>query len=361
MILNHQKFPFGIDLSDLSVKVAQLEKEKGRLVLGCYSRTEIPEETINKGEISQEKETHLIEILKRAVTETRGEAPKTKKCIVSLPEAESFVDVVSLPKMKKNEIAEAVNWEAEAHIPFKIEDVYLDWQIIKPLRPEAGKMSVLIGAMPKKIVNDYLRILKSAQLQPIAFEIESIATARSLIKNSFAPEPVMIVDFGSKRTSFIIFSGQTIIFTASSTFSNKNFIQKIAQALNIKPQEAFDLKVKKGLRLKDRPELKEVMEDELTELILTIQKYLEYFHSHPTPQHCRQPLIKKIITCGGGANLAGLDEFLEDKLKISVQTGNPWVNILEPPLAEVPELPYEESVAFTTALGLALRGLHEND
>ena len=66
---------------------------------------------------------------------------------------------------------------------------------------------------------------------------------------------------------------------------------------------------------------------------------------------------EKIFLCGGGANLKGLTNFLSLELKIPVELGNPWTNILPEPLREVPELPYEKSLAFTTTLGLSLRGI----
>ena len=358
-MLLRKKYPFGIDISDRSIKVAQLEKGGDGLALSCYSRREIPAGVLEEGEIRNE--SVFLETLQKAIQEVKGVPPQIKKCVVSLPESESFVHMVSLPQMKKDELEEAIRWEAEAHIPYQIEDVYLDWQIIRPLKKTPGKLSVLIGAMPKKIVDDYAAVFKKTEFQPIVFEIESIATARALIKNSYSEDPLMLIDLGADRTSFIIFSGQTIIFTASSPFSNLKIVHRISETLEIDPREALEMKVRQGLSLKENPKLKKILESELGELVLSVEKYLNYFRSHPTPEHSNRPLISKIILCGGGANLAGLDEFLQEKLHLPVDIGNPWVNILKPPISEVPEIPYEESIAFTTALGLALRGIKEDD
>ena len=69
--------------------------------------------------------------------------------------------------------------------------------------------------------------------------------------------------------------------------------------------------------------------------------------------------VEKILLCGGGANLKGLANFLALELKSPVELGNPWINILPEPLKEIPELPYEKSLSYTSTLGLALRGIKE--
>ena len=99
----------------------------------------------------------------------------------------------------------------------------------------------------------------------------------------------------------------------------------------------------------------------LTDLTEQIKNYLEFYQSHAKHEHLKTSsvpsAISKIILCGGGAALKGIDSFLGLNLKIPVETANPWVNILRPPLREIPELSYDQSLRYTTALGLALRGI----
>ncbi|GAH90129.1 unnamed protein product, partial [marine sediment metagenome] len=84
-------------------------------------------------------------------------------------------------------------------------------------------------------------------------------------------------------------------------------------------------------------------------------------HTHSSHEHLPPDgeEIKKILLCGRGANLKGLTDFVSSGLKIPVELGNPWINILPEPLKQVPELVFEESLGYTTALGLALRGVHD--
>ena len=97
----------------------------------------------------------------------------------------------------------------------------------------------------------------------------------------------------------------------------------------------------------------------LVDLIQQIERHLDYYQTHASHEHLppNGKGVSKILLCGGGANLKGLPELLSLELKIPVELGNPWINILPTSLKELPDLPLEKSLAFTTAIGLALRGI----
>lgn len=354
--LNPKICGFGIDLSDLSIKIANLKKAGDEFALTSFGRQEIKEGAIEQGEIK--KEDDLIAAIKKAVREIKGEPLKTKYCIVSLPETVSFIQMVKMPLMSRQELAEAIKWELEAHIPLSREEIYYDWQIIEhppsdPAGRQADHLDVLIGVLPKKTVDPYLEVLKKAGLKPFIFEIESVATARALIKNGVAPAPLMIVDFGAKRTGLFIFSGRTIFFTTSLPVSNTSLVENLSKKLNISQAKARQIKFKVGLDLGRREsDVFEALQLPMNELAEKIQSYLDFYQEHGDAGN----KISRILLCGGGANLADLPEFLSDNLKMPVEIGNPWVNIFQEP-KEIPGLPSSEALAYTTALGLALRGV----
>ena len=149
--------------------------------------------------------------------------------------------------------------------------------------------------------------------------------------------------------------------------------------MKIDIKEAERLKLKYGLgvisknRLEEERKIlksrKKIIENKifealipaLTDLIEQIKRYLDYYQTHADNKRflSSSQKVKKILICGRGANLKGLSDFLSSELKIPVELGNPWINILPTFLKEVPELPFEESLGHTTALGLTLRGVKE--
>ncbi|MFC1789383.1 type IV pilus assembly protein PilM [Patescibacteria group bacterium] len=367
--LNLKPEAFGLDISDLSLKIAKLKKKGKFLSLDAFGETEIAPGIISEGEIKDVKS--LSKIIKEATRNTQGKL-KTKYVNCSLPEEKSFLQVIRLPKMKEVDMKKAAYFEAENYVPVSVDQLYLDSQKITPTKNNLDHSDVLIAALPKKIVNPYLSCLKEAGLKPLAFEIESQAITRALIKNEFSPSPILLIDLGATRTSFIVFSGYSVRFTGSISTSSQKFTEAIAQNLKINTTKAEYLKLKYGLRekiknkkksKKEKSEVFEALVPMLTDFVEQINKYLNYYQTHSFHEHLPESNKKlaKIFLSGGGSNLKGLIEFLSLELKIPVELASPWVNILPKPLKEVPALPFEESLGYTTALGLALRDIKNND
>lgn len=378
--LNLKPETFGLDISDLSLKIIKLKKRRNRISLTSFGETDIQKGIIEGGEIKDEK--GLAEIIKEAISKVKGEKLRTKYVVCSLPEEKSFLQVIQLPKMVNQELEGAVRFEAENYIPLPFEEVYLDFQKVQPLSDHLDHIDVLLAALPKKTIDLYVSSLRKAGLVPVALEVESQAISRAIVKGEISPFPVLLIDLGATRTGFIIFSGHSLSFTSSIPVSSQMFTEAIARSLNIDFFQAEILKRKHGLKTSQELHLKrepgsesfkkEVLEDRkifdamipsVIDLVEQIKNRLNYYRTHASHEHIyagnerSQGVVKKIILCGGGANLKELDNFFSSSLKIPVEIGNPWINILEEPLKEVPRLPYYESLKYTTAIGLALRGL----
>lgn len=353
-----KKDAFGLDISDFSLKLAKLEKAADCLRLASFGSFEIPEGVVVGGEVQQEEK--LSKIIREAVSKPQGKKLAVKHAILSLPEEKSFLDILQIPFLKEEETLEAVRFEAANRIPVALEDVYFDFEKIPSLIEKPEHQEVLIAATPKKIVDSYLIAVKKAGLQPQAAEIECLAVARALIKKDTVQKPLLIIDFGETRTSFVIYAGRGLRFTSTIPVSSGGLTRLIAKALGKNIKEAEELKQRNGLE--GEKQLFETMIPALTDLAEQIKTHLDYYKSH-TPQNGflrNGKTLEKILLCGGGANLKGLVNFLATELKVEVALGNPWINILKEPLKEVPELTFEKSLGYATALGLALRGIDKN-
>jgi len=354
---------FGLDFSDRCLRVVKLKKRGRFFDLASWKDLEIEEGVIKEGEIL--KEERLVRHLKEAINKVEGEKLKTKYVVASLPEKKAFLQVIRVPKMSFEELAGAIPFESENYIPLPIEEVYLDFQMVSLFSGSAPDcFDVLIAALPKRIVDSYVYCLEKAGFVPKALEIESQSIVRALIKNNFSPSPVFIIDFGRTRTSFIIFSGQSLRFTSSIPISSHQLTEAVAGELKITIDEAEKLKLKYGLRSLDKNiEGKKVISS-ITPWLLKMneaaKKYIDYYHNHiGVVAALNGGKIRKILLCGQGANLFDLPVFMTQGLKIPVERANPWINILPPTIKKVPKLEFNESLGYTTALGLALRAIQE--
>jgi len=371
-ILTLKPEAFGLDISDSSLKIAKLGKNGKFLSLASFGKTVIQPGVIEKGEVKNEKA--LTEVIKESLHNVSGKKLNARYVIASLPEKKSFLQVIQMPKMSEEELKKAVYFEAENYIPLPVEEVYLDFQIVTPVYDHLDHLDVLVVAFPKEIVDAYVNSLKKAGLNIKALEIESLAIARALIKNGLSPHPVLLIDFGENGTGLMIFSGYSLRFTSFIPISSKQFTETISDALGVSFQEAETLKLKHGLSKKYKIKMKNGIEKEikpgkiseallplLTDLTRQIEKYLGYYSTHVFHEHFRsnEKVVEKILICGGGANFKGISQFLSLNLKVPTELSNPWINILKGSLREVPELSFNQSQAFTCALGLALRGIKE--
>ncbi len=363
----------GLDISDLSLKIIKLKKRGKFLTLANWGKIEMKPGIIYDGAI--QNQDAFSQVLKDIFKQIKGNRVKTNNVVVSVTEKKSFSTVIQMPKMQEEEFRSAIPFEAENHIPLSLEESYLDFQVIPSIESNLDHNDVLLVAFPRDIIDDYIFCLKKAGLSVVAIENESQSISRALIKNEMSPSPVLIVDFGGSLTNLIIFSGYSVRFTSSIAVSSSQLTEAISQSLNINFNEAEGLKIDYGLEgagsnrkvRADSKIVKKNIFDAMTPVLLDlsrqIKRYLIYYQSHSQHEHLsgKNQGIEKVILCGRGANLKGLANFLALSLKLPVELGNPWINILPEPLKTVPEISYQESLGYTAALGLALRGANRNN
>ncbi len=357
-----KKLAFGLDLSDRSLKIVQFKKQKDQLFLSSFIKKNIPIGVVQGGIIRNEKE--LISILKGALNEIKGNPLTNKRVVCNLPEEKVFTRVIQLPLMKEEEIAQAIQWEAEAHIPMGIDEVYMDWQVIEPVVNHLNHVDILIAAAPRDLVNSYLSFLKNSGLQPIALEPESVAVVRSLIKPG-DHKPTIIVDLGTTGTNFVIFSARAIRFTSHTHISGRLFEDIIAKDLKISKKEAHQLKIKVGLdETKKKGRVYRTLKPLIDKLVQQINEYLDFYYDNIDHVHASEKKIGQVLLCGGDSLLINLPSYLEQKLKIPVKVGAPLRNISTANAKSKANLnkktifSKKESLTYNTAIGLAL---NEND
>lgn len=353
-----RKPAFGLDLSDASFKLVQIKNRGGKLYLSSFIKEDIPSGWIGEGEIKKPEE--LAALVKKIIKKAKGEAIQTKRVVCNLPEEKVFIRVIQMPRMKKEEMDKAIRWEAEAHIPLGINEVYLDWQIVGPSVRDSRNYEVLLAAAPKKIVENYLVFLKASGLEPIALEPESVAVTRSLLSSDDL-KPAIIVDLGTTGTNFVIFSDQSIRFTSHIHISGQFFNRAIMKELAVDEKEANQLKIKIGLdKTKGKGLVYKALEPIVNQLAEQIRDYIIFYQNQVAKVQEANGKIVQILLCGGDSLLSNLPAFLSQRLNLSVRVADPLVNLT---VSDKKQLIYgkglvfskKEAFVYTTALGLALR------
>lgn len=319
-----EKIYLGLDISDLSLKIAKVKKQGNSFKLEELKRIPLKKGIIENGIIKQPA------IFEQNITKTCIQC-KTKNIACSLPENKIFSKIIQIKKNSLWPLRQTIKKQLAQIIPLPINKVYLDSQIIKK---EKNSYKILIAAAPRKLVDSYLEILQKTECKVQALEIESIATARALIKKN-NKIPVFIIDTGALRTSFIIVYKNVIQFTASKPISNNSLVDIISKELQVSKKDAKKLKRNIGLDKKYKG-LYKALTVPLSDLAQTAQNYISFFETHIN----NKQKIGKILLCGGGANLKGLDEFLESKINIPVRIGGYFID--------------KDKLSYAVAIGLAI-------
>lgn len=350
-IFNFSESAFGLDLSDLSVKVVQMREKGEEKEVVSYGSSEIVRGSIVDGEII--KQDNVVMAIKKALEISWPEKIKNKKVICSLPETKAFLRIINLPEMKKEEVSEAIRWEIEANIPMSADQVYYDWQILdKKLTGEKGKMNVLVVAFSKKVINQFLETLELSGLSAAGMEIESIAQTRSLLSENDS-RTSLIVDLGDRRTSLLVIIGNIPCFTSSVPISGSGMTDVIAKMLSISSEEAEKTKLAYGIgSVSQNDIIFRAVKPTLDGLAIEIERTIDFYLSSLKYSSS----VDRIIICGGGSNMQGLIPYLSKSLNREVEMGNPWINFLT--LGKLPIIDKNKSVQYSTAIGLALKGLY---
>ncbi len=344
---------FGLDLSDLSIKAVWLDRSGDRDSIASFGSVPLALGNVVDGEIMNPEavKAAVLNLMEKAGPKKIG----TEKVICSLPETKAFLRIIVLPKMEKDEVKEAIKWEIEANIPLTLDQVYYDWQILDlNVAGEKGKMSVLVVAVARGVVDQFTEVLESAGLEVIGLETESIAQARSLLAEKNEKETTLIVDIGDRRTSFLIAIGSTPCFTSSVPLSSQMVTEAISKALKISFDEAEVMKIKHGLgSLAMKSPVLKAAEPVLESMAVEIERSIDFYLNSLR----YSSKVDSIVLCGGGSNMNGFLPYMTKRLGQPVESGNPWVNVRLG--REIPLIDRRQSVQYSTAIGLALRGLDE--
>jgi type IV pilus assembly protein PilM len=346
---------FGLDISDDSIKLAKLAKRGNALYLATGGKKDILPGIVSEGEIKRTAD--MSGAIKELLSSLNGAKLNTKNVVIALPEEETFLRVIKLPKMGTEEARKAAIFEAENHIPMPLRDVYIDCEIFQDIQ---GKFTeALIVSTPKNIVDDYASAVEGAGLTPVIMETENQAAARALVGSATSNETILIIDIGNTRTNFSIFNNGNLRFGGTISESLFKMQRAISQDLGVDLPSAAQLRDKYGL-LKDNDEAQRVslaLDPIMENLAKQIHKYTD-FYFEKSEQFSESGMGKRMIICGEGAILRGVEGFLASKLSMPVGIGNPWINIVSEKHKQIPAIDYSHSVALATVLGLAIRGIN---
>ena len=320
----HTKAPplIGVDISSSALKLVELsELGKGACRLDGYAIEPLPKEVVTDGNILNLEQ--VTDALRRAHKKLGS---RNHNVAMALPAAMVITKRIIVPSEQiEEELELQVESEANQYIPFALDEVKLDFQILGPAPNNPDEVEVLIAASRKEKVEDRVAIAEAAGLKARVMDVESYATEESF--RMIAPslpangrdQNVVLVDIGAHVMHFYVLRNNQILFSRDQAFGGNQLTHDIQRAFNLSPEEAESAKKNAGL-----PENyhADVLQPFMETLALEITRALQFFFT--STSHSQ---VDQVILGGGCALLPGLDELVAKRAGVNTIVGNPFANM----------------------------------
>jgi len=342
----------GLDLSATAVKIVELGKARRGYELKAIGHVALPRDAIVEDSIvdSMAVSQALLDAIEAA-------QPSTRDVAIALSGNSVIIKTVQMPAMTEFELENQIEYEADQHIPFDMEEVYLDFQILGASEEE-GQMDVVLVACKREVVEDLRLVLAEAglNLKLVDCAVFAIENAAEITGEHGVPENLSelapedaevhaLVNIGATKTNVnISVNGQTA-FVRDQFFGGNNLTEEIQKAHGVGHDEAERMKIERFEEVSP-----DAIEAFYAGLVAELSRALDYYAAN----HPDQP-VKKMLLMGGGALIPGIADELSGRMGIDTIVLNPLDAI------EIPEKKFDrEHLArvgpmYAVGVGLALR------
>ncbi len=349
-LFNKSRSVVGLDIGSSAVKAIELKASGKGFRVAAYGSEPIPPDSIVDGAIIDS--AAVAESIRRVF---ESKAFKTKEVAASLSGNAVIVKKISLPLMTAAELDESITWEAEQYIPFDIQDVNLDYQILDAgSGPSDGKgtMEVLLVAAKKDKIADYTGLIAQAGRTAVVVDVDAFALQNAYELNyGFEPGSVIVLlNAGASATNINIVANGQSVFTRDISLGGNAYTEAVQRELNL-PFESAEL-LKKGAPVDGAtfedviPVLRAMTEN----VLLEVQKTFDFFKATASTDQ-----ISRIMLSGGSSRVDGFAETLQERFATTVEMFDPFRKVTLDGKKFSADL--RESIAPTAAVavGLALR------
>ena len=347
MAFRKAKSLVGLDIGSSAVKAIELKPAGKGYKVTAFGSEPIPPDSIVDGAII---DAAAVADAIRRLFETRKIG--TKDVAASLSGNAVIVKKITLPVMTGAELAESIYWEAEQYIPFDIQDVNLDYQILD--RGETagkGSMDVLLVAAKKEKIADYTGVIAQAGRVAVVVDVDAFALQNAYEVN-YGIEPgavVVLLNAGASATNINILSGDQSVFTRDISIGGNAYTEALQKELNLSFERADQLKRGQPADAVPFEEARPVLRAVSENVMLEIQKTFDFFKATAASDR-----IDRIMVSGGASRAEGFTEMLTERFEAPVEMFDPFRKIaFDPKRFQVD--PAAEAPNVAVAVGLALR------
>jgi type IV pilus assembly protein PilM len=346
----------GLDIGSHSIKLVEIEHTSKGRILRNFGIMGLPADAIVEGSIKE------MEIVASAIkTLYRNLRVKNKNVATSISGYSVIVKKIEMSGREEADLEESIQSEAEQYIPFDINDVNLDYDILnlgeeereKETSPGGGKMEVMLVAAKKEVVEDYVSLLQLSGLNPAVLDVDAFALQNAFEASVAEPDGCYaLVNVGAQELGINAIKDGISMFSRDSSYGGNQITEAIMSQFDLSFEEAEKIKLGGDKLEKGKDALEETFTSVISEWVQEIKRALDFLAtSYPSES------IQKIMLSGGSSRIPGFRKYLELETNLPVEEMNPFANLLINEKAfDSKYLSYMASQA-AIAVGLALRSI----
>jgi type IV pilus assembly protein PilM len=347
--LRRAKAVVGLDIGSSTVKAVELKPAGKSYKVTAFGVEPVPADSIVDGAIIDGGA--VADAIRRLLDQ---KAFKSKDVAASLSGNAVIVKKISLPVMTESELAESIYWEAEQYIPFDIQDVNLDYQILDPgVGADAnGTMEVLLVAAKKEKIADYTGVISQAGRTPVLVDVDAFALQNAYEVNYGleADQVVVLLNAGASAININIVTGNQSVFTRDISIGGNAYTEAVQKELNLPFDSAEQLKKGQPVEGASAEDVKPILHAMTENVLLEIQKTFDFFKATATSDR-----IDRIVLSGGASRVDGFAQALHERFSTAVEAFDPFKKITFDALKLGIADPESLVPTAAVAVGLALR------
>jgi type IV pilus assembly protein PilM len=348
LLFRRSKGLVGLDIGSSAVKALELKPAGKGYKVGAIGVEPIPPDSIVDGAIIDS--AAVADAIRRLFTNKQF---KARDVAASLSGNSVIVKKITLPVMSDQELAESIYWEAEQYIPFDIQDVNLDYEVIDPgTGPESqGAMEVLLVAAKKDKIADYTGVIVQAGRTPVVVDVDAFALQNAYEAN-YGVDParvIVLLNAGASAININILTGGQSVFTRDVSMGGNAFTEAVQKELNLPFDAAEDVKRGQNVEGVAYDDARPVLRAMTDNVLLEVEKTFDFFKATAASDH-----IDRIMLSGGASKIEGFVAALEERFGAPVEPFDPFRQVAFD-AQKLGVAPDDMAALSAVALGLALR------
>ncbi len=339
----------GLDITTSSIKLIELTTAGGQYRVEAYAAEPTPANSMNEKTLVDPQA--VGEAIRRAVK--RSGATSAEVAIAISGDA-AITKVIQMPRgMRDADLEAQVEMQADQYIPFPMDEVSYDFEVLGPSEKDNESIDVLLVASRTDNVEQRRAAVAAAGLNARIVDVEAFALENACklmthqMPDGGIDRTIAVADFGASNTTFSVLRNLKIIYTRDFAFGGQQLTEEIMRTYGLTMEEAGRAKKEGGLPGNFQAEVLDPFIDDMTQQVSrSLQFYLASGSGREQPE--------KILICGGCGNVTGVADVIQSRVGITAEKGDPLGQMKLSSRARAQAV-QRDATALLTACGLALR------